>query len=208
MSVDLQSLGEPTILTTNDPTTLLSELESNQLASFLILRRPIDLRPSGYLIERVHERSELCKTRQAFGLVCYEESEEDEEYDAIVPVSHLWELPLQLSFPDLVVLDLGMEDAVLWMIPILNAISPSSPFRRLLLRNCDSWTLQARPFPFMALDNSLRARPEVKVLLGWAMDKDDGTAYVSYFRSRLQRLESDGRLAILYRDGSFFIQFP
>jgi len=202
MSVTSQRLENQTILTTNDPQTLLRRLESHRRDVALVLRRPHNLTPSGYDVECMKNDSTLVQDAKLFDLPGY--PEEDLSGGSEAYVVGPWDYPLSFSFPNLVLLDLAMDDAVLWLIPILNTMTRSSPFRRLLLRFCDDWALKARPFPFEALDFRLKSLPDVRVLVGFAEDGD--VAFVGHFKKNLPQLKSEGRLAIIYTRGEFFSQ--
>jgi hypothetical protein len=106
-----------------------------------------------------------------------------------------WQSPLNISFPNLAILDLEMDDAVMWLIPILDTMSPSSPLRRLLIRHCDDADLQPLPFPSDGIDRCLAHLPRVRVLLAWQTD------FVDSLRLRLPQLESEGRLKVLSISG-------
>jgi hypothetical protein len=98
-------------------------------------------------------------------------------------------------------LDLGIEDAIFWIVPILNATDPISPLRRIFVRSCEDWNTKAFPFPFDALDELLSFRPAAKLLIGWAYDDEVSDAFVKTFQTKLPLLHSRGSIGILYAAG-------
>jgi hypothetical protein len=63
-----------------------------------------------------------------------------------------WQTPLHILFPNLVILDMEIDDIIMWLMPILNTMNASSPLHWLLIQNCDDTDLQALPFPSEAID--------------------------------------------------------
>lgn len=192
------------IIKSNDPAIFLSKLESARHAAYLILRRPSNCTESHYLIERIHDHRQTLVvhkryTGAEFSRDAFHHFEGVRWPGDLSAVPGPWRHPLHFSFPRLVVLDMGMQDAVLWLVPILKAIEPGAPFRRLLLRFCDDHDAQALPFPFEALDHCLSTIPTAKLLIGWAWGGIP--EFAKTFRRNLPKLESEGRIMILHSLG-------
>ena len=71
-------------------------------------------------------------------------------------------------------LDLNVQDAVYWLMPILQATSTYAPFCRVILCGCVDYDGYALPFPFRAFDRQLERWPDTKVLLAWAQSDKEG----------------------------------
>jgi hypothetical protein len=189
-------------VTTNNPTEFLSGVRANSDSSFLILRRPLVSRRTGYAIEHVHfQRMVLNLTERDYGSTILQFHR-----GVIFPwdltfADGPWRRPLNLSLPNLTLLDLGMHDAVLWLIPLLTAIPSLTDFRRLIIRNCDDHNRLALAFPFEQLDYQWARLPAMKLLIGWGMDHIISDMFVNVFRSNLPMLESAGRIEVLYSAG-------
>lgn len=113
----------------------------------------------------------------------------------------LWQFALTFQFHSLTILNLGVHDAALWLIPILVATDPAAPLRRVLITQCPAWDECLQPFPFQALDEQLESRPQAKLLLGFALDDGESDDFVDIFKGRLPVLNSTGRIGVLYADG-------
>ncbi|KAF8804286.1 hypothetical protein BYT27DRAFT_7214003 [Phlegmacium glaucopus] len=172
---------------------------------YIILRRPINSFNSGYILERVHLRREVLLAADAAG-VPYTEEEYSFHGGVYWPenlrtVRTMWQSRSRFTFtfPNLRLLNMGIKDAVLWLVPILRSTTPSEVLRRVIIRDCDSWNMQLYSFPFQNLDNILSAFPMAKMLIGWASENDD--PYIGVFRRGLPTLENEGRIEALYIDG-------
>jgi hypothetical protein len=199
--------NQHTIVTANSPECLLDLLRTKHMTtSFLIIRRPLPKTwsTSGYYIERVLEHRRVLQARLELRQKAY--SVDDWFFhgglfwpEDLTTLPGPWKAPLDFVFPHLMLVDLDIEDAVYWVIPILQAIGPDAPFRRIILRECDGCDELAIPFPFGAFDRHLDERPAVMVLIGWAVSEKD--EFIEKWRSRLPKLESGGRMRVLYSDG-------
>jgi hypothetical protein len=96
-------------------------------------------------------------------------------------------------------LDLDIQDAVYWLMPILQAIKTYAPFRRVILRGCVDYDGHAIPFPFRDFDSQLERWSDAKVLLAWA--ESDKEKWIRDWQQRLPTLESAGRIGLLYSGG-------
>ena len=119
--------------------------------------------------------------------------------DNLTDISGLWNESLNFTFQNIRLLDLTMEDAVLWLPTILEAIHPSAPFQRLILRNCEDWDRSALPFPFVDLDRLLSDFPHAKLLIAWGCS--DRPPFLATFRQKLPILSSKGFVDTLYAHG-------
>jgi hypothetical protein len=189
------------IVTTNSPECFITKLQANQNAVLLLFRRSDITDRSGYLIE------ELCMHRETFityllyddphphAVTCWCRSYPDNLSD----VPGLWHYPLRISLPNLIILDLTLNDALYWLLPILNTLTASSPLRRIHLRFCDDFRDLPFSFPFSEVDCRLSHLPNVKVLISWATKKSE--PFVKYFRRKLPHLTLECRLRVLYSEG-------
>lgn len=195
-----------TIIPSNVPETLMSALYIKRRASFLVFRRPVSARSrsSGYIIETVHGKRGRLLCRLA---TCGVEITEDKWYyhgglywpDDLAALPGPWKDPLTFSFPRLMLLDLDVRDAVYWLMPILQAMDPHTPFRRVILRGCVDYDEHAVSFPFGAFDSYLDHWPAAKVLIGWAGSEED--YFIQVWRTCLPKLEAAGRIGVLYSYG-------
>jgi hypothetical protein len=188
------------IINASAPENLLFQLEQNRHASFLTLRRQQPKGRVSYLIEMAHGAQQgftkhnippdrkWCKAY--LGSVDWPGD--------LTTVPGLWQYPLRFSFLNLTVLDLGIKDAVLWLMPILDATDPAAPLRRIFIRSCDDWNEQVFPFPFDALDEALSFRLEAKLLIGWAYDDEAADTFIKIFQIKLPMLDSRGGIGVLY----------
>lgn len=190
-------------ITSNDPETLLQRLQSNCTASLLTLRRPSKGK-SGYDIERVYQHRLLLALRMQ--CTNYKPSHEEEFFfeearwpDNLANIYGLWNEPLTFSFENIQLLDLTMDDAVLWLVTILEAIHPSAPLQRLIIRFCEDWDQSALPFPFADLDRLLNGFPNAKLLIAWGWGRND--SFARSFTLRLPILSSKGWIKVLYSNG-------
>jgi hypothetical protein len=195
-----------TIIYSNDPHHLRSALSDKQTASFLILRRPPSAGrlPSGYYIDYVHVHRGVLERLQYLTTVPATRNQWFHYHGLYWPhdLSILpgpWRSPLSFSFHRLTILDLDLHDAVYWLIPILNAVRPTAPLRRVILRGCDDHDSHPLPFPFADFDTCLMAWPAAKVLLGWAFIED--APFIAEWHQHLPTLASTNRIAILYSGG-------
>lgn len=181
------------------PEILLFELSYGCNAAFLVIRRtlPAALRQYDYLIEDVYRyRKELEDTGVPPSSILYRSYRDGDWPDDLTEVPGLWQYPLRITFPNLTFLDLSIQDATLWLMPILDA-TDSGALRRVFIRSCADWDDQVLPFPFEALDRQLSFRPAAKLLIGWAYGHDECDSFINVFRSNLPRLTVSGRLGIL-----------
>jgi hypothetical protein len=187
------------IIYADAPEILLFELSHSANAAFLVIRRtlPVALCQYEYLIEDVYlYRKEIKDTG-----VPYRNYRDGDWPEYLTEVPGLWQYPLRTTFPNLTFLDLSIQDATLWLMPILN-VTDSGVLRRVFIRSCVDWGDQVLPFPFEALDQQLSIRPAAKLLIGWAYGDKESDCFISVFRNNLPRLTISGRLGILFARGS------
>jgi hypothetical protein len=192
-----------TIIHSSSPEILLFQLEKNQDASFFTLRRQ---RPEGrvcYLVEMAHKMQQMVDEHKLppqpewcrYYLGC-----EDWPRD-LTTVPGLWKYPIPFKFSNLTFLDLGIEDATFWIIPLLNATDPAAPLRRIFIRSCCELKAQPFSFPFDALDEALGFYPAAKLLIGWAYNDEATDMFIKIFQTRLPLLYSRGGIGVLYAAG-------
>ena len=194
------------ILSAFDPDTMRSLLFSNRAFPFLILRRPPSpaYSRSGYYIEFIHNtRAQLHAHRLFTGHPISRNQwfYHDGLYwpDDLSFFPGPWKYPLTFSFSRLTILDIDVQDAVYWLLPILAAIESHAPLRRIILRGCVDYDSHPIPFPFDSFDTSLHPWPDAKLLLAWAESED--APFIAEWRARLPTLNAENRIAILYSDG-------
>jgi hypothetical protein len=192
------------ILISHTPEHLIALLRVKRKTRFLILRRTHPPPPEpGYYVERVQKHRARLEMASEFdgeeysredwhifeGLYCPTDL-------SVLP--GLWKSPLGFGFPNLTLVDFTLQDAVYWTMPILQAIEPTAPLRRIVIRGCQDWEYEI-PFPFHAFDAHLIDRPTVKVLLAFVLgDEDD---FPAQWKERLPMLEAAGRIGLLYGYG-------
>ena len=114
----------------------------------------------------------------------------------------MWNEPLTFSFTNITLLDLTMDDAVLWLVMILEAIPSSTSLQRLIIRFCKSWDESALPFPFADLDRLLSTFPDAKLLIAWGWGGGEDS-FIEDFRRQLPILASRGFIGVLYSSGPY-----
>jgi hypothetical protein len=190
-----------TIIYASAPETLLFQLAKNRDASFLTLRRQQPIGRACYLIEMAHCAQQSFTEYGILPDRVYLASVGVDWPSDLTTVPGLWQYPLRFSFSNLTVLDLGIKDAALWLIPLLDATEPAAPLRRIFIRSCEDWYNQVLPFPFDALDKELSFRCEAKLLIGWAYDDEVNNTFVEIFQLNLPMLHFRGGIGVLYGEG-------
>jgi hypothetical protein len=194
-----------TIITADDPETILSTLPTKRTATFLIIRRSVRFSSNfSYYIERVHSHRNLL-------LISYHMEGRKIQYNGwyyhgglywpgdLGKLPGPWKNPFTFTFPRLMLLDLDIHDAVYWLMPILQATKTYALLRHVILRGCIDYDDHAIPFPFQAFNAQLEHWPDAKVLLAWA--QSDREQWIQDWRKSLPRLESAGRIGLLYSAG-------
>jgi hypothetical protein len=193
------------ILVSNSPEEAIALLRIKRKTKFLILRCPHPLpRRSGYIVEQVKTHRSLLEIQNAARGVEYTMEEwhtyKGSRYPAdLSELPGLWKNPLDFRFSNLTLVDLPINHAIYWTMPILQAIEPTAPFRRIIIRHCQDWNTFAIPFPFQAFDSHLMHRPAAKVLLAFVGHEND--RFPAAWRARLPLLEAAGRIGLLYSWG-------
>lgn len=163
----MSTIDHAIVITFNDPETLLQRLQSNCTASLLTLCHPSKGK-SGYDIKWIYQHRLLLALRMQ--CTNYKPSHEEEFFfeeahwrDNIANIYGLWNELLTFSFENIQLLDLTMDDAVLWFITILEAIHPSTPLQCLIIHFCEDWDQSALPFPFADLNHLLNSLPKLLI---------------------------------------------
>jgi hypothetical protein len=163
---------------------------------------PLRIRNATYLLEEIHGlRLALQQINVPYKAELYNTLRGVQWPHDLSTVPGLWQYPLTFEFLSLTILNLGVQDAALWLIPILAATLSDAPLRRILITHCASWDECLQPFPFEALDEQLGSRPQAKLLIGWATDDAESDEFVNVFKTRLPIANSLGKVGILYSDG-------
>jgi hypothetical protein len=193
------------IVSTNNSDVLLSLLRNNCISQYLIIRHPASKSStSSNVIEQIYAHR---RNLQFMHAIEGEHFTSNQWYmhhgqywpDDLSTVRGPWSTPLPFSFTRLTILDLNIEDAVYWLIPILNAVIQDAPLRRLILRGCVDHDDYVHPFQFGALDDSLSRWPLARLLIAWAVSEKD--PFIAHWRSNLPTLQSAGRVDVLYSGG-------
>jgi hypothetical protein len=190
---------------THAPENTLVQLRNYRDASFLAIRRVWSFpRRCSYVIEDIYSYRTL--TLGGFSpppSPPYRNFDDAHWPQDLTEVPGLWKYPLQFSFSNLTFLDLTIDDANYWLVPILVATDPAAPLRRVFIRGCMNYDDRVLPFPFEAVDKELGSRPEAKLLLGWAYDDELIDGFIYDFRHNLPQLNSSGRIGVLYGGGLY-----
>lgn len=107
-----------------------------------------------------------------------------------------WHYPLPFTFPNLVILDICLQEATYWLPSILGAVTPA--LKRILLRDGDDIIDSTRvfEFPVQQLYHFLQEHPETKLLLPFVSFDERaiwvGELFFVFKRKRAAFLSRDG----------------
>lgn len=192
------------VVVADSPEILLLKLRWCRGIRCITIRRslPTNIRKSTYVVEDAHYvRIALQDINIPYRSELYNTLHGVRWPHDLSTVPGLWQYPLTFKFHSLTILNLGVDDAALWLIPILVATDPAAPLRRVLITQCAGWDECLQPFPFQALDEQLGSRPQAKLLVAWASDDGELDDFIDVFKSRLPLINSTGRIGVLYADG-------